>query len=96
MERYTELTDEIKQHYISCRQITKDILPIYIEVLYIPNFEFNDFENNNPVNIKHILLSGYIWSYCYNIYVEYLNLDGYLETRIYNEYNLPNIYERKI
>lgn len=100
--RYVELTDEISRQYIHKQQITKEIIPIYLEVLHIPEFDLKPFLTHDYVAppeelmspIKKVLLSGYAWRKYDIIYIEYLNLNGYLETRAFSDYDYPNIYMR--
>ena len=100
--RYVELTKEIEYDYIWKESIeTGKIIPVYLEVLYIPEFHLDpnfDFDNplNNTTNIKRVLLKGYAYRKGYYIYVEYLNLEGYLETRVYCDEDYPKIYLRKL
>ena len=100
-ERYEELTDEIKRHQLSKYDITENKEAVYIEVLHIDPLDINliDYTKAYPdetikSNIKSVLLSGYAWRNNDWIYVEYLNLEGYLEKRIYYEYDFPKIYLR--
>ena len=100
--RLSTLTDEISKRYLHKQQITKNIIPVYLEVLYIPEFNsklFLEHDYTSPPEdlvspVKKVLLSGYAWRRYNYIYVEYLNLDGYLEIRVYNEYDYPNIFSR--
>ena len=101
-ERYVELTNEISKRYLHKQQINKDIIPVYLEVLYIPEFNkklFLEHDYTSPPKdlvapVKKVLLSGYAWRKYNYIYVEYLNLDGYLEMRVYSDQDYPNIFLR--
>jgi len=100
--RYVELTDEISRQHLCKQQITKNIIPVYLEVLHIPEFDLKQFLEHDYIAppeelmapIKKVLLSGYAWKRYDIIYVEYLNLNGYLETRAFSEHDYPNIYMR--
>jgi len=83
--RYEELTDEIRHHQLGKYDITENKKAVYIEALYMPYLQSD---------VKNILLLGYAWRYEDYIYTEYLNLDGYLEKRIYSDYDFPKIYLR--
>jgi hypothetical protein len=78
------------------------VLPIYITLLYIPEFNVKQFLNHNykvppedlEATIKKVCLPGWGYRKGTYIYTEYLNLDGYLEKRVYDTYEYPEIYLR--
>ena len=92
MDRYVDLTDDICQNFISLDSMDEKIIPVFMEVLYVPKLDIG----NLPViqQIKKVLLYGFAHKVDRKIIIEYLNIDGFLEKRIYSEFDCPNLYYR--
>lgn len=102
MDRYVDLTDDICQNFISLDSMDEKIIPVFMEVLYVPKLDIEALYvdkldiGNLPViqQIKKVLLYGFAHKVDRKIIIEYLNIDGFLEKRIYSELDCPNLYYR--
>ena len=86
-KRYIEYTENCKD-LARIYDLDSNPIPVYMRVFY-GYFDKKSFKS------KEILLSGYTYKNDnQHVIIEYLNLDGYLEKRIYD--NVPLIFHRKI
>ena len=90
-KRYIDYTENRKYLVrVSYYDLDFKIIPIYMRCFY-------GYNDTKEFKFKEILLSGYAYKnddQC--VIIEYLNLDGYLEKRIYDERNIPLIFHRSI
>ena len=102
-QRYIKLKEEHNLIRINAIDLTENFIPVYIQALNIPPLNINviidelDEPPKDVSKVEKIILSGYACAYNDYIYVEYLNLDGFLKTNVYSKYfDFPILYIRKV
>lgn len=101
--RYIEITDDVKTSPISLSRLTNHPVPVYIPLLYISDLNLElavESDLTAPPDyvseVRSVLVPGYAWKTNDIIYVEHLNFDGYLETRVFDNYSCPQLFLRKV
>ncbi len=102
-KRYIEITDDVEKRLIRLSQLGNHPVPVYIPLLYIPDLNLDlavesdlTAPSDDVVEVKSVLVPGYAWKANDIIYVEHLNFDGYLETRVLDRYSYPQIFLREV